>query len=342
MKALRDAKLNGDFEIFDIRSGEVLECRGAAGNNNHVDFQWKNRSTFNKVLLFLRLVLTAIVGNWTPRPGILRFTNSTGTYAFAIAYHTFNHSIRVASNAYDIVFPFITRLTERLANGNWAIGHHLCMWTGDSYALRGNRTATWERQMRDAVLEAERWAGAQTTIPTIPTPQPQTPAAILYRVQVTVNTVLNIRTGAGTNFPLVTPSRSLPNGAEVGIVRESNGAGAMRWGQMPDGGWIALDHTRQLDLVQAQPTTPTPPPADVWRVQIGAFHQRASAEKVVDAAIAAGYYAYLNSYNGWYRAQVGAETVRANADAIARKLEADTALAKKLHLPQVKTLVKVA
>jgi hypothetical protein len=340
MAALRAARLNGDFEIFDLRSGKVIEGRGAAGNNNHVDFQYKNRNAFVIVLTLLRLALTALVGNWNPRPGILRFTNSTGTYAFAIAYHTFNHSIRVASNAYDIVFPFITRLTERLASGAWAIGHHLCMWTGDSYALRGNRTATWERQMRDAVLEAERWAGAQA-IPITP------PAAkvVNYRVQVTVETTLRVRAAPNNTSTIL---ESLRNGTELTIVRESPGAGALLWGQIKssdskiNGGWVALDHTRQLDLVQAQPTTPTPPPADVWRVQIGAFRERAGAERTVDAAIAAGYYAYLNSYGGWYRAQIGAETARAAADNIARRLEADTALARKLHLPKVNTLVKVA
>jgi len=214
------------------------------------------------------------------------------------------------------------------------------MWTSDSYALRGNRASSYDRDMHVAVLEAERWAGAQTTpIITTPPPQPQPTKQVNYRVQVTVQTFLRVRAGAGTNF---TEIRTLQNGAEVTIIRESDGAGAMRWGQMPDGGWIALDHTRQLDLVQEQPTTPPPVPADVWRVQIGAFRERAGAETTVAAAIAAGYYAYLNSYGGFYRAQIGAENTKAAADAIAARLHADTALAKALHLPQVKTLVKVA
>ena len=246
MAALRAAGLNGDFTIEDLRTGTILQCRGAAGNNNHVDFQWKTKSVFHTVLTLLRIALTAIVGNWRARPGILRFKNNTGSYAFAIAYHTYNHSVGVASNAFNPVPYRVIRGRgeiphEQTATGDWRPGEHCCMWTEDSYVLRGSRTAAWEREMRDAVIEAERQVGTPITAtapPATSAPQPE-------------------------SIPQDTP---------------------------------------------------------MWRVQVVATRERADAERIVNQLIQAGHYAYLNNYNGWYRAQAGVFATKAEADALARTL----------------------
>jgi len=42
------------------------------------------------------------------------------------------------------------------------------MWFSDTYRLRGNRDSNWEREMRDAVLRAERLGGV--TAPATPAP----------------------------------------------------------------------------------------------------------------------------------------------------------------------------
>lgn len=64
-----------------------------------------------------------------------------------------------------------------------------------------------------------------------------------YRVKVTTS-VLNIRSGAGTGYPVV---GSIKNGGVYTIVAESSGAGATKWGKLKSGaGWISLDYTKKI------------------------------------------------------------------------------------------------
>jgi peptidoglycan hydrolase-like protein with peptidoglycan-binding domain len=58
----------------------------------------------------------------------------------------------VASGAYNIVSPLVTRATERDGNGNWVPGHHMCIHYVDSWAARSNTAYT--RDMRAKVDEA--------------------------------------------------------------------------------------------------------------------------------------------------------------------------------------------
>ena len=63
-----------------------------------------------------------------------------------------------------------------------------------------------------------------------------------YTVKVDAN-VLNVREGAGTNYPIVA---SVKKGEVYTIVAESNGTGAKKWGKLKSGvGWISLDYVKK-------------------------------------------------------------------------------------------------
>lgn len=60
---------------------------------------------------------------------------------------------------------------------------------------------------------------------------------VLWSGKVCVNSVLNIRAGAGTNYPAI---GGLVNGTIVGILEERS-----NWGRI-DRGWICLDYVKRL------------------------------------------------------------------------------------------------
>ncbi|MEA4901835.1 N-acetylmuramoyl-L-alanine amidase [Desulfitobacterium sp.] len=63
-----------------------------------------------------------------------------------------------------------------------------------------------------------------------------------YLVQVTADT-LNIRKGAGTNYPV---TGSIKDKGVYTIIEEASGAGATKWGKLKSGaGWISLDYTKK-------------------------------------------------------------------------------------------------
>jgi len=227
IQALIDAKLNGDFEVELLKTRTKFMARGAAGNYDHVDWQYKSKADYDKH--------RAVAGrSWNGLPAIIRFNG----HEFAVALHSFNHSIRVASNAYDIVSPIITRATEYDKNGNWNAGHHHCLWAADTYGRRGNRTTSYDLQMRNAVMLAEQLSGAS------PAPKP-TPTNVNYTVTVNA-TGLNVR-GDPSNLSLSVAKVSSP--LTLDIVKESQGPGASLWGQIGygvyKGRWIALDYTKK-------------------------------------------------------------------------------------------------
>jgi len=70
------------------------------------------------------------------------------------------------------------------------------------------------------------------------------PATVHYDVRVNTGANLNIRSGAGTNFPIVTEVKNSPT---LTIVEVSGGTGAKEWGRLQDGrGWVALDFTTKV------------------------------------------------------------------------------------------------
>lgn len=65
-----------------------------------------------------------------------------------------------------------------------------------------------------------------------------------YIVRITANDGVNIRKGAGTNYPVC---GSIAKGGAYTIVDEKSGAGAAKWGKLKSGaGWIALDYTAKI------------------------------------------------------------------------------------------------
>lgn len=75
-----------------------------------------------------------------------------------------------------------------------------------------------------------------------PTPPPPTPG-LPYGVRVTVDQ-LNIRSGPGSNYPIV---GSITDRGSYTIVEEANGTGASKWGKLKSGaGWISLDYCQKI------------------------------------------------------------------------------------------------
>lgn len=66
-----------------------------------------------------------------------------------------------------------------------------------------------------------------------------------YIVRITSSNGVNIRKGAGTNYPVC---GSIAKGGAYTIVAEKTGTGAKKWGKLKSGaGWIALDYTAKLN-----------------------------------------------------------------------------------------------
>lgn len=90
--------------------------------------------------------------------------------------------------------------------------------------------------------------------------------------------------------------------------------------------------TARADVAKLLASTTTPAPAEtpatpeqsgvLYRVQTGAFAQKANADALAAKLKAAGFDTYIVTVNGLYKVQVGAYAVKANADAMAAKLKA--------------------
>lgn len=62
-------------------------------------------------------------------------------------------------------------------------------------------------------------------------------------------------------------------------------------------------------------------PSKLYRVQIGAFSVKANADVEVAKAKKAGYTPYVAQQGGLYKVQIGAYSVKANADVMAAELK---------------------
>jgi len=323
MAEARASGLSGDFIFQDGETGTEILCRGTAGNNNHIDFMWKTRAEYEKVLRLLRLPSSAIVGNWRARFGFAIYETSRGKFIAPVAIHTYNHHVRTANPGYNPAgytvrdgrgdIPFAQTHT-----GSWRPGEHECMWLVGTWEARGSRTGSYETDMRNAVNRARQ---ALEKLSTTPAPTPSTCPG-LYQVEIiTQRDPLRVRSGPSiTASILPAPHHQVDRGSIQTIVRESSGAGAGKWGQLQNGGWISLDFARKITPppVSVIPTVDHPPQQIFWRVQVAAYRTREGADETVAALIAAGNIdAYRSNYNGWYRAQVGLYTNK--EDAFARE-----------------------
>jgi uncharacterized protein YgiM (DUF1202 family) len=69
------------------------------------------------------------------------------------------------------------------------------------------------------------------------------PAFTPYLVKITAS-VLNYRSGAGTNYPV---KGTVKQGEVYTIVGESSGTGAKLWGKLKSGaGWLSLDYVVKI------------------------------------------------------------------------------------------------
>ena len=159
-----------DFTLTDLQTGTKIIARGSPPiNYDHSDWQYKTKADYDTMM--------AIAGrSWTGRPCLLE--TASGCVS-AVSVHTFNHSIVVASSAYNIVSPTLKRTVsgdtstygpgyERDKYGNWNPGSHQCMHYIDSYKLRSDTSYT--RDMKAAVERAVQLANAngQVQDPTMP------------------------------------------------------------------------------------------------------------------------------------------------------------------------------
>lgn len=158
----------GDLTLTALRTGLKFSARGSPPvNYDHSDWQYKTEADW-------KAVIAAFGRKWDGQPALLKVSNGLETLETCVSFHTYNHSIRVASSAYDIVSPVLQRSKkllngqydpatlgpgfERDKNGNWNIGIHMCLHYADSYKGRSNTSYT--RNMRAAVEEAVILANA--------------------------------------------------------------------------------------------------------------------------------------------------------------------------------------
>ncbi|NLU09461.1 MAG: hypothetical protein GXW90_00680 [Tepidanaerobacter acetatoxydans] len=112
-------------------------------------------------------------------------------------------------------------------------------------------------------------------------------------------------------------------GAKLGIA--SNHGDVMHWfpkhGKNMD--TFRADVAKKLAQGTAAPVTPAPKPSTLYRVQVGAYSQKANADAQASKLKAKGYDTYIIMAGGLFKVQVGAYSQRANAEAMARKLKSD-------------------
>ena len=111
---------------------------------------------------------------------------------------------------------------------------HLWDQLGTGYTMNGFRAA----------VKAAMGAGGCNSpgTPAKPTTAPETGKLTPYKVRITA-TDLNIRAGAGTNYP----SKGYIKPGVYTIVEEATGKGATKWGKLKSGaGWISLDFAKRL------------------------------------------------------------------------------------------------
>jgi cell division septation protein DedD len=95
---------------------------------------------------------------------------------------------------------------------------------------------------------------------------------------------------------------SITNGSTVTVHETRSG-----WSRIGPNQWVASWLLRDGTV-----TAPTV----LWRVQIGASQNKATADSIAATARARGFSTFTRKVGSWYRVQVGAFEVRANADAM--------------------------
>ena len=163
------------------------------------------------------------------------------------------HPYAVTAKAYAALLDLVTDICRR--NGKRKL-----LWLGDKA-----KTLAYKPAADEMLLTVHRWYAAKACPgeylfsrqgaiaeevtkrlggASAPIPAPPHTAISFepYQVRVTA-TNLNIRKGAGTNFP----SAGYIKPGVYTIVEEADGKGATRWGKLKSGkGWISLDYAKKV------------------------------------------------------------------------------------------------
>ena len=243
MAALREAQKVGnsvdtDIILIDLLTDTEMHFRGTASTYHHLDAQALTKLDYDL------MVKIAGYQSWRARPALIKIRGRV----FAVSYHSFYHSVAVATGAYNPSGRTMKRGMgatpefEKTLENKWRIGTHICIHTEDTIAIR-KASDNWYIEMRAAVLNAESMAKVIPITPHIP------PAAVVsYYVMVsTKNLPLNVRSEPSTAKGALSVIGTLPIGSVHLIVKESTGIGAKLWGQLESGGWISLDLTVPID-----------------------------------------------------------------------------------------------
>ena len=92
------------------------------------------------------------------------------------------------------------------------------------------------------LTRCDGWSQMKQTAQDAATTPP--PSNTSYQVTITTETdPLRVRSQPHANSEIL---RTVAKGSTQTIVKESTGAGATMWGQLPSGGWISLDFTKKI------------------------------------------------------------------------------------------------
>lgn len=163
------------------------------------------------------------------------------------------HPYAVTAKAYAALLDLVTDICRR--NGKRKL-----LWLGDKA-----KTLAYKPAADEMLLTVHRWYAAKAcpgeylfsrqgaiaeevtkrlggASSAIPDPPHTATSFEPYRVRVTIAD-LNIRKGAGTNFP----SAGYIKPGVYTIVEEADGKGATRWGKLKSGaGWLSLDYAKKV------------------------------------------------------------------------------------------------
>lgn len=163
------------------------------------------------------------------------------------------HPYAVTAKAYAALLDLVTDICRRN-------GKHKLLWLGDK-----DKTLAYKPASDEMLLTVHRWYAAKAcpgeylfsrqgaiaeevtkrlsgATAVIPDPPHTATTFEPYRVRITA-TNLNIRKGAGTDFP----SAGYIKPGVYTIVEEADGKGATRWGKLKSGaGWISLDYAKKV------------------------------------------------------------------------------------------------
>ncbi len=142
--------------------------------------------------------------------------------------------------------------------------------------------------------------------PDPPTPKPETPT-VLFKVRVTADIGLNVRTGAGTQYDKI---GALEQNAVVEVIAEENGWYKINYNGGT--GWISAQYTEKVGNTTPQPptTTKTVVTSDALNLRDipGSGTTPAPGSSVYVTIPAGTTLTVLAEQNGWYKVTYGSHT----------------------------------